>query len=107
MAYKIVETTSFKESLNETFDYIDVKFKNHKIIIDMLDIIDEVSELLRIFPDMYSEFEPSYKLDVVVRKFPVKDYFVFYTVDDILEEVQFLKIIHSSRNYYETDYISN
>ncbi len=107
MAYKIVETTSFKESLNETFDYINTKFKNHKIISDMLYIIDEVSELLKIFPDMYAEFEPSYKLGVVVRKFPVKDYFVFYTIDDILEEVQFLKIIHSSRNYYEIDYINS
>lgn len=73
----------------------------------MLDIIDNISELLRIFPDMYAIFEPAYELNVEVRKFPVKDYFVFYTINDILEEVQFLKIIHSSRNIYEINYFSN
>ena len=107
MAYKITETESFRVSLNLTFEYINKKFKNPKIINDMLDIIDEVSELLKIFPDMYAIFEPSYKLEVEVRKFPVKDYFVFYAIDDMLEEVQFLKIIHSSRNIYEINYISN
>lgn len=105
MVYKIVETISFKKSLNETFDYIITKFKNPKIINDMLNIIDEVSESLKLFPDMYAEFIPSYKLEILVRKFSVKDYFVFYTVDDLLKEVQYLKIIHSSRNYYEINYI--
>lgn len=107
MAYKIVETESFIHSLDFTFDYINTKFKNPNIINNMLDIIDNVSELLRIFPDMYAIFEPTYELNVEVRKFPVKDYFVFYTINDILEEVQFLKIIHSSRNIYEINYFSN
>lgn len=105
MAYKIVETASFKKSLNDTFDYINEKFNNPKIINDMLNIIDNVSMLLMIFPDMFSEFNPSYILNIKVRKFPVKDYFVFYTIDDLLEEVQFITIIHSSRNYYEIDYL--
>lgn len=104
MAYKIIETESFKKSLTETFDYISEKFKDPMIINDMLDIIDSVSSLLRIFPDMFAVFEPSYKLDVIVRKFPVKDYFVFYTIDDILHEVQYIKIMHSRRNYYEINY---
>ena len=106
MAYKVVETEAFKRSLNETFDYIITNFDNPKIISDMLDIIDNVSELLKIFPDMYSIFEPSYELGIVVRKFPVKNYFVFYTIDDKTEEVQYLKIIHSSRKFYEINYIN-
>lgn len=105
MGYKIVETESFKASLLETFEYIISKFGNPKIINDMLDIIDSVSELLSIFPDMYAVFEPAYELGKVVRKFPVKDYFVFYTVDDSIGEVQFLKIVHSSRNYFNINYI--
>lgn len=107
MAYKIIETEAFRLSLNSTFDYINTKFKNPQILNDMLDIIDEASELLKIFPDMYAVFEPAYPLETVIRKFPVKDYFIFYTIDDLLEEVQFLKIIHSSRNIYEVNYISD
>jgi len=99
MGYRIVETEAFKKSLNETFDYISFNFKNPNIIRDMLNILDDVSELLKIFPDMYSVFEPSYKL--------VKNYLVFYTVNDYLEEVRFLKIIHSRRNYYKVNYLSN
>ncbi|MBQ2205163.1 MAG: type II toxin-antitoxin system RelE/ParE family toxin [Lachnospiraceae bacterium] len=107
MGYRIVETEAFKKSLNEIFDYISVNFKNPNIIRDMLNILDDVSELLKIFPDMYSVFEPSYKLENIVRKFPVKNYLVFYTVNDYLEEVRFLKIIHSRRNYYKVNYLSN
>ncbi len=104
MAYKVIETESFKKSLNETFDYINEKFRNPIIIRDILDIIDSVSKLLQIFPDMFAVFEPSYKLEKELRKFPVKDYYVFYTIDDSLQEIQYIKIIHSRRNYYEINY---
>ena len=71
----------------------------------MLDTIDDASELLRLYPDMYAVFEPSYELGLIIRKFPVKDYFVFYTINDDLEEVQLLKTIHSSRNIYQINYL--
>lgn len=105
MAYKVVETESFIKSLSETFDYIITNFKNPTIVNDMLDTIDDASELLRLYPDMYAVFEPSYELEFIIRRFPVKDYFVFYTVNDDLEEVQLLKIIHSSRNIYQINYL--
>lgn len=105
MAYKVIETESFIKSLSETFDYILINFKNLTIVNEMLNTIDGVSELLKLYPDMYAIFEPSYELEFTIRKFPVKDYFVFYIVRDDLEEVQLLKIIHSSRNIYQINYL--
>lgn len=104
MLYKVIETDAFKSSINETFVYIIANFKNSKIIEDMLDEIDHASELLAIFPDMFGIFEPTYELPYIVHKFPVKDYFVFYVIDDLRKEVHFIKIIHSSRNFFNINY---
>ena len=85
MLYKIIETDSFRQSFDETFEYILTNFKNKKIVDDMLVSIDKASELLTIFPDMFGTFEPTYDLKYEIRKFPVKEYFVFYIIDDIKE----------------------
>lgn len=84
--------------LTELFRYIKDTLQAPKAAGDMLELLDEEIQSLSYFPNRYSltEEEPWHSMGI--RRITVKNYLVYYLVDDAAHAVDVTAVIYGGRN---------
>ena len=103
MTYKIEYLPSALRDLTEIADYIGVKLNNpeaaDRLSENIVSMIDNLAEMLYRYPIYYplAAF-PVNPLKLEYRKLVVKNYLVFYWVNEDKERVTIARVIYGGRN---------
>lgn len=98
MKYKIEWLSTALEDLKETVSYISNELKNPTAAEDLAKEVVAQIESLSEFPYSAPHYEPIKPLKHEYRKLLVKNYFVFYWVDDKKKTVEIARIIYARRD---------
>lgn len=97
--YKIVETESAAQELEDIVIYITETLANPKAATDLLDSIDLSYAELERMPRMYEECRDARLKALGYRKVVIKNYILIYRIDENTETVYILHCIYGRRNY--------
>lgn len=98
-SYKIKYTYRAKQDLEEIFTYIEKEFKYVDYAKNTIKYIKNFIDNLKIVPKRFSEYNVGIWKDKGYRKGIIKNYAVFYKVDDKGLIVEIDRIVYSSRKY--------
>lgn len=98
MKYKIEYLPIVLEDLKGIVLYISDKLKNPQAAQKIAESIVSKVESLSAFPYSLPVYTPIKPLTHEYRKFLVKNYFVFYSVDEKSKTVTIFRIIYARRN---------
>ena len=99
MAYKVVISESADRDLDEILTYMVEKLSAAKAAADFADELDQRYSALERQPLMYELSRDNRLRKKGYRRFPVKNYIVFYTVDETTETVNVSRIFYGRRDY--------
>lgn len=99
--YKVLVSKSYQRDLKEIIHYIshnlDAPFTAH----NFLDSIQDTVNSLKIMPYRYPLVKDIYLSKKGFRKCLVKNYIIFYKVDEDRKIIQVHRILHSKQNWLE------
>lgn len=88
-----------KEDLLEIVAYIGKELKNHDAVYELMDELTDVSERLESFPYEYQAYTPLKMLKHEYRRAPIKNYVMFYWIDEVQKKVTIARVLYGRRNY--------
>ena len=101
--YKVFIRSTAKEDLRGIFRYITEALYEPEIAEDICISIETAICSLRQLPLRHGVIlEEPFSLREI-RKMPVKNYIIFYTVDNELKEVHVLRVIYSRSDWQNTE----
>lgn len=95
MKYKIEYLPAARKDLADIFNYIADNLEAPKAAMDLLDAFDNVIGGLEDFPYAYRVYNPLEPLETEYRLIPIKNYAVFYTVDERKKRVEIQRIVYA------------
>lgn len=97
-AYTVHITPQAHEQLHELLGYIRFTLQAPDTAVEMLDTLQKEIASLEYFPNQIplTEEEPWHSQGV--HKFPVKNYLVYYVVDEIRKKVQIIAVVYGRRD---------
>lgn len=105
MSYRILPTKRFKTRLESALTYISLDLANPIAAKTLLDAVKNTFSLLANTPFAFPEEEDMKKrTGVAVRKVPVRNYRIYYTVDEQNQIVYPQTFIHSSQDTARLDF---
>lgn len=99
MKYKIEITQEAERDFENIFTYISETLCNRKAAISMISLLDKNIRVLKDMPNSYPTAKDTYLKKMGIRFFAVKNYIVFYTVDDEEGKVYIVRILYGRRNW--------
>ncbi|WP_405343067.1 type II toxin-antitoxin system RelE/ParE family toxin [Fibrobacter sp.] len=98
MEYKILVTERAKSDLAGIYSYISTELQSVRTADDVIDSLQRAMSGLSIMPSRYHRYmeEPWYSEGV--RYFSVRNFSVFYTVDENSRSVFIVHVVYSKRN---------
>lgn len=96
--YKVVYLPTARRELEEAVIYIANELCAPDAAASLLDDIDQVAQKLREMPYRHAIYPSLYALKNEVRFFPIKNYNVFYVVDEARHTVEIRRILYQRRN---------
>lgn len=85
--------------MTEIVKYISVQLSNPTAATRLKEKITCEIKKLEENPHIYAVYEPPLMLKVELRKILVKNYTVFYYIDEIQKAVKIVRVIYSKRNF--------
>ena len=98
MEYSVFLTEQAKSDLVEIYSYILVELKSKKSAESVIDTLHQAMKALSLMPCRYHQFSNEPWLSEGVRYFAVRNYSIFYTVDENNLCVSVVHIIFGRRN---------
>jgi len=95
MLYKIDYLPIAKRDITDISGYISDELSAPKAAMDLLDAFDKAIDGLRDFPYAYRVYQPVESLENEYRRIPVKNYVVFYTVDEQKRLVEIHRVLYA------------
>ena len=99
MRYELHISTAAERDIEEAADYIDYVLKNPQAADALLDAIDEVLPSLQENPQRISIVEPVLRT-WEIRFIRIKNYLVFFRVDDENASVVIVRFLYAKRNWW-------
>lgn|SRR5690606_15793816 len=99
MTYKVVYLPIALKDLREITDYITVNLNAPDAALDFIIAIEESVSILELFPYSRRVYQPIKQLEHEYRLLPVKNYAIFYTVNE--QTVEIHRVIYGKRNLSE------
>lgn len=98
MSYGILYSEQSRTDLIEIYEYIAFQLMEPRIAAEMYESITSSIRSLKDFPlrNALIDYEPWHSKGL--RKMPVKNYLVFYTVDDTRNMIHIIRIMYGARN---------
>ena len=98
MEYDVFLTEQAKFDLTEIYSYISVELKSKKSAENVIECLHQAMNALSFMPGRYHQFpdEPWYSEGV--RYFTIRNYSVFYTIDEKNFSVSIVHVIYCKRN---------
>lgn len=98
MEYSLFLTEQAKSDLAEIYSYISVELKSKKSAENVIDALHQAMKGLLLMPSRYHQFPNEPWLSEGVRYFTVRNYSIFYTVDENNLCVSVVHVIYGKRN---------
>jgi len=95
MHYKIIKTSKYELDILNIIDYLEDNFVSKKIMSSLFSEILWTINSLNFIPERFSENFKDY------RRALVKNYSIFYKIDENKKEVIIYRILHQSQNFIE------
>ena len=96
--YKLKYLPLFYDDLNSITSYISTILKNEKAANDLTDSIEQAIKQRALSPTSYSQYKSKKNRDDVYYKINVKNYYIFYTVDETNHIMELRRIIYNKRD---------
>ncbi len=96
--YKVVYLPTARGELEEAVLYIANELSAPDAALSLLDEIDHAVQKLQEMPYRHAIYPSLYALKNEVRFFPIKNYNVFYIVDEAQQTVEIRRILYQRRN---------
>lgn len=97
--FKVNYTTPAEEDLLSILEYISSILKSSVAAENLLDEIEEKTELLAENPFIFPLAKDEYINKRGIRHIPVKNYFVFYTIEEDKKIVSIIRIMYARRDW--------
>jgi plasmid stabilization system protein ParE len=95
----------FRKDLESIADYITNKLGAPKAALDLIDATEQACLGVKEFPFSHRVFKPPKPLKTEFRVLSVKNYLVFYTVDN--DVIEFHRMIYKKRDLSKFDFQTN
>ena len=96
--YKLSYLPLANRDIADAVNYIADELLAPKAALDLLDALDESISRLKDFPYSCRVYQPVKPLEQEYRIKPVKNYAVFYTVDEQKKLVEITRVIYAKRD---------
>jgi len=96
--YKLSYLPLANRDIADTISYIADGLLAQKAALDLLDALDKSISRLKDFPYFCRVYQPVKPLEQEYRIMPVKNYAVFYTVDEQKKLVEVTRVIYAKRD---------
>lgn len=97
--YKIIVSASFHLDLKNIVYYISHKFNAPFTATELLDEIERTASSLSIMPYRFVLVKDSYLKHKEIRKCSIKNYIIFYKIDEKNKKVLLHRILHARQNW--------
>jgi len=97
--YKIIYRSSVWLDLDEIVTYINTELHAPKAAERLLTELDGLKELIAEHPYMYRAYESVLTLSESYRIAQLRNFVLFYTVDEQTETVHFCRVIYGRRDF--------
>ena len=98
--YKVFLTRSAKQDLYDIARYISTNLSAPYTSIEVIDILSEKIKGLKTSPTRHAFARDTRLVEKEIRAFPVKNYLVFYIVDENAQKVIVSRILYNRREWY-------
>ncbi len=98
MSYNIVYTRLAKNDISNIATYISETLKAPKAALNLIASLEKSIKTLEKFPYSHRVYIPHKMLENEYRFIPVKNYIVFYTIDENKKTVQITRVIYGKRD---------
>jgi len=99
MNYSIVTTRRAKNDLIDIGLYIAEQLHSPKAAIDLLDYIEQHILSLEQMPKKFALVSDERLANLGIRKLPVKNYLIFYFIDEQTKTVTITRILYGRRDW--------
>ena len=99
MEYKVISSRRARKDLTAIGDYITKELYAPQTALDLMDEIDIQLIGLRQMPKRYAQISDDRLARSDIRSIPVKNYLIFYVVDDAAKTVNVLRVLYSRRDW--------
>lgn len=96
--YKLEFLPVAKDDMLEIIKYISGELKNKQAAENLAEEFISAAESLRQFPYSHQVYSPLKPLETEYRKVIVKNYLMFYTVDEKEKTVTIMRVIYARRD---------
>ena len=98
MSYSIQYAAKAREDLENIYSYVAIQLQEPQIAEKLYRAIITSVRSLESFPLRYAVYERAPWNSRGLRKMPVKNYLVFYTVNETSEQIHVIRIIYGGRD---------
>jgi len=99
LKYNLVIAEAAEADLDEIADYISDELKEPTTALKQLTRIQEAMATLEELPERHSFVQDKYLAAKGIRKLPIDNYLIFYTVNKITNTVNIVRVLHGRRNW--------
>ena len=96
--YKILESNEAIEDVYNIALYMLENFSNQKAADDFLTLYNRTANSLKMFPKGYDGTSIMYR-GYEIHKTPFKSYCIMFVINDVLDEVVFLRVFNERQNW--------
>ncbi|MCX7843064.1 MAG: type II toxin-antitoxin system RelE/ParE family toxin [Clostridia bacterium] len=97
--YNLVIAEAAEADLNEIADYISYELKEPTTALKQLARIQEAMATLEELPERHSLVQDKYLAAKGIRKLPIDNYLLFYTVNKSANTVNIVRVLHGRRDW--------
>ena len=99
MKYNLVISEAAEADLDGIADYISYELKEPITALKKLERIQEAMATLEELPERHSLVQDKYLAAKGIRKLPIDNYLIFYTVNKSTNTVNIVRILHGRRDW--------
>jgi len=96
--YDVIYLPSAKQELDEIIDYISIELKAPEAALNFIDAVDDMAKRLTEMPYRHPIYHSQFRPNSEIRFVPVKNYNIFYKVDEEHKTVEVHRIIYQRRD---------
>ena len=97
--YTIQFSKDAKDDLTDIYSYIKYNLQEPNIANKLIQKIKQEIHKLKDYPIIYPIISDDFIKTLQLRKFKIKNYFVFYRVNPNNTTIEIVRVIHSRRNW--------
>lgn len=97
--YKVIVQNAAASDLAGIWEYLAVELKEPETAARILDALDKAVASLRELPERYALLADKLLREKGIHKVPVKNYIVFYKVNEAEKSVAVLRVLHGRRDW--------